>query len=132
LGDGFFGFEGGNNKNVKYIFHHNDYELIIYFEATPFYFEKIELVKPDEIKLDAYTGKYYSEELSLTYTISKKENKLFLSYPNNPDIPLFSCQKDEFTNGYRTKYSFHRDHAGNIERLTVASEGVVKDIEFRK
>ncbi|MBX2841041.1 MAG: beta-lactamase family protein [Flammeovirgaceae bacterium] len=123
-----------NAESVKYIFNPEDQpcDLIVYFGATPFYFERIKLVDPDHIKLEDYCGDFYSTELEVTYQVALKENQLYLSYPNNDGIPLVPGPKDEFGNGYRTKYAFSRNESNEIIKLMVASEGTVKNIEFLK
>ena len=122
-----------DDESVKYVFDKDmGYDLIVYFGATPFYFERINLIDPSHISLDDYTGDYYSKELDVSYKIIKEEDKLYLSYPNNLKITLSSGQQDEFGNGGRTKYTFFRDKNGVVNRMTVGSEGIVKDIEFIK
>lgn len=121
-----------DNESVKYVFDRQmESDLLVYFGATPFYFEKVTLANPSEIRYDDYLGDYYSEELDVTYQVYKEENNLFLSYPNNLKVKLISGQKDEFGNGYRTKYTFYRGVTGTVDRLKVSSEGTVKDIEFK-
>ena len=104
--------------------------LTVYFGATPFYFEPIVQFDPDLIVNEEYIGKYYSCELNVTYTIFEENGNLYLSYPNRLKIRLFPRQKDEFGNGYRTLYRFIRQENNKIDKLLVASEGIVKDIEF--
>ena len=121
-----------DNESVKYVFDKlMGSDLLVYFGATPFYFEKVILAEPSEIFNNDYIGDYYSEELDVNYKVYKDKNDLFLSYPNHPGIKLISGQQDEFGNGYRTKYTFYRNENGTVDRLKVASEGTVKDIEFR-
>ncbi len=89
--EGKFSMVRESNESVKYEFlHNNEFDLIVYFGATPFYFEMIELAKPAKININDYIGEYFSDELSVTYKIIKKKEKLFLSYPNNPKVELFS------------------------------------------
>lgn len=121
-----------NNESVKYVFQQNKFDLIVYFGATPFYFERIELENPSGIKFSDYVGEYYSKELSVTYKFFIEGELLYLTYPNNPKVILLSGRKDEFGNGNRTRYSFTRDKSNNFVKLKVASEGTVKDIEFIK
>jgi CubicO group peptidase (beta-lactamase class C family) len=124
-----------NNESVKYCFGSKGkftFDLIIYFGATPFYFERINIIDTKQIHNNDYIGDYYSKELDVTYSIYEEKNKLYLSYRNNPKIELISGQKDGFGNGYRTNYLFIRDKNNKIVKLKVASEGTVKDIEFIK
>jgi hypothetical protein len=122
------------NESVKYVFRNEDspYDLVIYFGATPFYFERVKLVDPKQVKNKDYVGEFYSQELETTYDFFEENGQLYLSYPNNPKVKLIPGQKDVFGNGYRTKYSFFRDENGSISSMNVASEGTVKNIEFIK
>ncbi|WP_020529397.1 serine hydrolase domain-containing protein [Flexithrix dorotheae] len=121
-------------ESVKYIFNPEDQscDLVVYFGATPFYFERITLVDPGQINLKEFCGSFYSAELEVTYQVSLEDNQLQLSYPKNEGIPLVPGPKDEFGNGYRTNYEFVRNQNNEIIKLLVASEGTVKDIEFVK
>lgn len=123
-----------DNESVKYIFTTDSkntvVDMIVYFGANPFYFEPIVLTNPDLINNDDYVGKYYSSELNVTYTVFEENNELFLSYANNPKIKLLPRQEDEFGNGGRTSYRFKRHENNDIKKITVASNGIVTDIEF--
>lgn len=121
-----------DDESVDYVFDQlNESDLLIYFGGTPFYFKRATWAKLSEINLDNYLGEYYSKELDVTYTIYKNGDELFLAYPRNPKIKLIAGQKDEFGNGYRTNYSFYRNENEMIEGFKVASEGIVKDIDFK-
>ncbi len=121
-----------DNESVVYVFDQlNDSSLLVYFGGTPFYFKRVTWAKPSEINLVNYLGEYYSKELDVTYTVYKNEEDLFLSYPGNPKIKLIAGQKDEFGNGFRTNYSFYRNENEVIVGFKVASEGIVKDIDFK-
>lgn len=121
-----------DNESVKYVFDNQmGSDLLVYFGATPFYFEKVKLVESSEINYNDYLGEYYSKELEVYYKVYQEENELFLSFPNNPKIKLKPGRKDEFGNGYRSRYTFYRDENGTVDRFKVASEGTVKGIEFR-
>jgi len=121
-----------DNESVKYVFDKQmESDLMVYFGATPFYFEKVKLIEPSEIQYDDYVGEYLSSELDVIYKVFKDGNDLFLTYPNNPRVKMISGQKDEFGNGYRTKYTFYRDENDNVAGLKVASEGTVKNIDFK-
>ena len=75
-------------------------------------------------------GNYFSKELDVTYSISKKNDHLILSYPTAENIALYEGEEDVFGSNRRTKYSFHRDKEGNVVSFKVASEGTVNNIHF--
>lgn len=122
-----------HSENVKYVFNDSpENELIVYFGATPFYFERITLADVLKINLNDYTGQFFSEELNVNYHFYTENDKLYLDYPNNKKIELHPGQKDEFGNGYRTKYTFIRNKDNKVHKILVASEGTIHSIEFKK
>ncbi|MGX7667926.1 serine hydrolase domain-containing protein [Flavobacterium pedocola] len=126
-------FHRSTNESVKYDFTQNkDYDLIIRFGGTPFYFKRAQFVQPESVPLEEFVGNFYSEELTVTYHFTKKDNRLILSYKNNENILLTPVQKDEFGNNQRTLYHFVRDDKQKIKTLLLSSEGTVKDIVFLK
>lgn len=122
-----------DNESVTYLFEkQKESDLLVYFGATPFYFEKIVLTNPEKISNSDFEGRYYSSELDVFYTLKVDNGRLLLSYPNNANLELYPARIDEFGNGYRTNYLFYRDLNGTVNRISVASDGSVKDIEFNK
>lgn len=122
-----------NNESVKYDFiKSKEYDLIISFGGTPFYFKEAQFVKPETVKTNEFIGNYYSEELNTTYTFFEKDNKLFLSYKNNENTALSTVEIDEFGNNARTSYQFIRNGNNQIISMKLSSEGTVKDIRFIK
>jgi CubicO group peptidase (beta-lactamase class C family) len=123
-----------NNENVKYEFFKDNkhQDMIVFFGGTPFYFKKITDNNLLNTNLKEFIGKYYSEELKVTYLIMEVNNNLVLNFTNNLDIPLLAVQKDEFGNGNRTLYSFKRNQNNQINKLIVASQGSISNIEFIK
>ncbi|MBL4649575.1 MAG: beta-lactamase family protein [Aureispira sp.] len=109
-----------------------DWDMSVSFGGATFYFEKVVYVDAKEVLAKKYRGIYFSEELDIEYELFDKNDKLYLSYLNNPSVELFSGQKDEFGSGRRTRYVFDRNGAGEITSFRVASEGTVKDILFVK
>lgn len=106
--------------------------MTVDFGGAAFYFESVELVSPESVEVEDYIGKYFSEELNVTYTLEVKDGNLVLSYPNNANIALKVGQEDEFGSGRRTKYSFKRNERGEVQSFMVASEGAVKNVWFKK
>ena len=128
-------FYRGDDRSVVYDFSPNkkdEKQLNVNFGGATFYFEPIKLVDPTSVEIKDFEGVYYSEELNTTYRISEGEKGLILSYVNNPAIPLYPSQKDEFGSRRRTKYSFNRDKKGQVISFYVASEGTVKNILFKR
>lgn len=109
-----------------------DWDMSVSFGGATFYFEKVIYVDPKDVIVKEYTGSYFSEELDIAYELFEKEDKLYLSYLNNPSIELFYGQKDEFGSNRRTRYIFNRSRTGQVTSFTVGAEGTVKDILFVK
>lgn len=124
-----------NSENVKYEFSNTkdkEYDLVIYFGGTPFYFRRASFIEANQILIKDFTGVFYSNELDITYHFFEEKDNLYLSYPNNTRIKLFAGQKDEFGNENRVLYSFQRNAQNEVIAFRIASEGTVKDIEFIK
>ncbi|WP_338791621.1 serine hydrolase domain-containing protein [Bernardetia sp. MNP-M8] len=128
-----------NAKNVVYNFYNiskennnKDMDLTVNFGGGVFYFEKIDLFKKEKVNTNDYIGKFYSDELDVTYQIFQKDSKLILSFPNNENIQLSSRRKDEFGTNQRMRLSFQRNKKGKIDAFEVAAEGTVKEILFEK
>ncbi|WP_338765068.1 serine hydrolase domain-containing protein [Bernardetia sp. ABR2-2B] len=126
-------------KNVVYNFYNTskenknkDMALSVNFGGGVFYFEKIDLFKKEKINTNDYIGKFYSDELDVTYQIFQKNGKLILSFPNNENMQLSSRRKDEFGTNQRMRLSFQRNKKGKIDAFEVAAEGTVKEILFEK
>lgn len=128
-----------NAKNVVYSFYNTSAEnsntnmdLDVNFGGGIFYFEKIDLFTIEKINRDDYVGKFYSDELDVTYHIFKDKEELVLSFPNNENLQLSSRRKDEFGTNQRMRLSFQRNKKGKINTFKVAAEGTVKEILFKK
>jgi len=100
----------------------------------PSFFKPITLVKPTSDELAEYIGRYYSDELDVTYDVFVKKNKLYIrhenphkDYPKKAFLPIF---KDEFQlKGMNI--IFQRDRKGKVITYT-ANAGRVKNIKFIK
>jgi len=118
-----------NSQNVTYDFTKTtEADVIIYFGGTPFYFKRAKFIDPESVKVEAFTGSYYSEELNTTYTFKAENNSLILNYKDNPNIKLFPVQLNEFGNNNRTLYRFNKDKS----LLFLSCDGTVKNIKFVK
>jgi CubicO group peptidase (beta-lactamase class C family) len=122
-----------NSESVKYDFTKNaKYDLVISFGGTPFYFKRAVFVASETVNAMGFTGKFYSNELDVTYNFYEKEGTLYLSYRNHKNVPLSTVQKDEFGNNDRTLYHFTRNDKNEIYGMLLSCDGSVKEIEFIK
>jgi hypothetical protein len=85
------------------------------------------------INLQEYSGDFYSEELSTTYTIGVESGKLIARHFRTGDINLALTGWDQFSGNkwYFGKVEFNRDSNGNIAGLRV-SGGRVRNLKFEK
>ena len=83
-------------------------------------------------QLDAYAGRYYSEELQAFYTIAVKESHLVFTHVNPPTAsPLNTNGPDVFFfSGFEMR--FMRDTKGEVTGFTFQSGRGVKNIFFEK
>lgn len=128
-------FHRDDNASVTYNFDYrveDDIDMTVDFGGAEFYFEEIILTEDPNENLQDYVGEYYSDELEVIYEFRMESDKLVLHYPNNCCYTLTEGQKDVFGANRRTKYAFKRDRKGNVISFTVASEGTVKDILFKR
>jgi CubicO group peptidase (beta-lactamase class C family) len=86
-----------------------------------------------EVNLEEYTGKFYSEELSTTYTFTIKRNQLVAEHSRRNDITLNHLNKDTFDGDawYFSDIDFTRD-ANNIITGCKVSSGRVRNLRFIK
>ena len=120
-----------NSESVKYDFTKNTkHDLVISFGGTPFYFKRALFIDSKTVNVMEYTGKFYSNELDVTYNFYEKEGVLYLSYRNHENIPLSTVQKDEFGNNDRTLYRFTRNDKNEISGMLLSCDGSVKEIDF--
>lgn len=128
-------FERFDNASVKYSFlsdENLEANLLIDFGGAIFYFERIKLEANPNMNISEYSGKYFSDELHVTYDILVSNQELILSFPNNEGLVLKEGEKDVFGSNRRTKYTFLRDNENKVVSFMVAAEGTVKNIIFNK
>ncbi|WP_026754553.1 serine hydrolase [Sediminibacter sp. Hel_I_10] len=129
---GFNTFARLNAQNVKYDFNStSEYDMIISFGGTPFYFKRAQLIKENPSNLKDFTGNYYSEELQTTYHFFVEDNTLKLSYTNHDNITLYPVQLNQFGNRDRTLFHFTTSN-NNVTGMLLSCDGQVSDIEFTK
>jgi CubicO group peptidase (beta-lactamase class C family) len=122
-----------NAQNVKYDFNiTTEYDMIVSFGGTPFYFKRAQLIKENPSNLKDFTGYYYSEELQTTYHFFIENNTLKLSYTNHDNIRLYPVQWNQFGNRDRTLYHFTISDDSKITGMLLSCDGQVSNIEFVK
>ncbi|SFR35723.1 CubicO group peptidase, beta-lactamase class C family [Robiginitalea myxolifaciens] len=77
-----------------------------------------------------YTGKYYSPELDVYYTLLLDDERLIARHNRLPDVPVNYTRKDDVNIGY-TSAHFVRDANGKVSGMLV-STGRVTDLKFEK
>ncbi len=128
-------FKRISNASVTYTFntpHTLKYDMVVDFGGANFYFERVQLIDPAKVPVFDYVGEYYSEELGVKYRLFVEDNNLYLCFPFNPKVLLLAGQKDVFGSQNRTRFTFKRNEKNAVSNFTIASEGTVKDIEFKK
>lgn len=128
-------FTRSDNSSVKYTFlseESTEADLLVDFGGAIFYFEKIEMADNQNLNISDYSGRYFSQELNVTYELIVANQELILNYPNNEGLTLKESENDVFGANRRTKYTFMRDEKNKVISFYVASEGTVKDILFKK
>lgn len=98
-------------------------ELAAAAEATPEKAAEQEAWSPDAAELEAYAGRYFSEELETFYTIVIDDDKLVLRHRRFDDIVLTAGSKpDSFTGGFPVAEArFERDGDGQVTTLLVGN-----------
>ncbi|WP_161792603.1 serine hydrolase domain-containing protein [Psychroserpens damuponensis] len=107
-----------------------NYDLIISFSGTPFYFKRATLITENPSNLNDFVGDYFSEELQTNYTFFIDDNTLKLSYKNHDNITLYPIQHYSFGNHDRTLYEFTTNTKGKIIGMLLSCDGQVSHIEF--
>jgi CubicO group peptidase (beta-lactamase class C family) len=125
-------FHRVNSQNVKYEFETGkDYDMIIRFGGTPFYFKRAQFIDSKQVELSQYIGSFYSEELDINYHFSIDNNVLIVSFENRT-FSLKPIQANEFGNGQRTLYHFIKGSNGNVTGMLLSCDGTVNNIIFNK
>jgi len=98
-----------------------------------FTLNRIPPFKPTIEELQAYSGKYFSEELETFYSIKVQDSSLFAVLRNFEDIALSTVEKDNFTADvfFIQEMVFTRDDSGAITGFKI-SNGRTKGVLFEK
>ena len=81
-----------------------------------------------------YTGKYFSNELEVLYTIEiDEENSLTLKLYNLPELTLTPSERDVFSETYflYSDLSFIRDENGKVTKIDI-SNGRTQGVMFER
>jgi CubicO group peptidase (beta-lactamase class C family) len=94
---------------------------------------KIQDFDPTKITLSEYSGDFYSEELSTTYTMVLESGKLIARHFRTGDVMLTLTKPDQFSGNkwYFGRVVFTRDPNGKIVGCNV-SGGRVRNLKFEK
>jgi CubicO group peptidase (beta-lactamase class C family) len=126
-------FHRVNSQNVKYDFTPSaTHDMVVTFGGAPFYFRHAKFIDADLVDVTDFTGKYYSEELDVTYHFFVEENSLKLTYKERENISLNPIQRNEFGNNDRTLYQFTKDKKEGITGMLLSCDGSVKAVIFKK
>ncbi len=126
-------FQRIDNASVRHTFltdKSKEWDMNVDFGGATFYFESVDLADPTSVDTEEFVGSYHSEELDVTYHFVENDDRLVLNYPNNSNITLQPRREDEFGSNRRTRYTFERNVKGKVNKLYVAAEGTVRNIEF--
>ncbi len=95
--------------------------------------EKLPPFDPSFEQLQAYTGKFYSEELETFYTIKVKDSGLIAEHRNLKDIKFSPIEEDTFGGDvfFIGEVVFEKNKNGLVESLSI-SNGRTKGIRFVK
>ncbi len=80
-------------------------------------------------QLAEFVGAYYSDELDVTYRISRQDRQLFLSVNNRPKIAMKPSGKDAFSKPF--KLFFRRDEHERVVGFTIDA-GRVTNLNFMR
>ncbi len=83
--------------------------------------DEVEEWKPGGEELQAFTGRFYSDEIETFYTITLDEDHLVLQQRRRDDADLTPGEKDEFSGG-GLQISFERDRNGQVIGFYVANQ----------
>jgi hypothetical protein len=109
-----------------------NHDMIISFGGTAFYFKRAKFIDAALVKVNDFTGDFYSEELEVTYHFFVENDTLKLSLKGNEGVTLHPVQRNEFGNNDRTLYHFTKDEKNVVSGMLLSSDGTVKHIVFNK
>ncbi|WP_179021321.1 serine hydrolase domain-containing protein [Winogradskyella forsetii] len=126
-------FHREQSEQVKYDFSPSaTHDMIISFGGTPFFFERAKFIDADSVVLNAFGGRFYSEELDVAYRFFVENERLKLSFKGNENVNLKPIQLNQFGNNDRTLYHFIKDESNSVTGMLLSCDGTVKEIVFKK
>jgi hypothetical protein len=95
--------------------------------------ERVPPYDPGPEVLEAYTGRYLSDELETFYTLELRDSTLVVLLRNTPEVKLDPLKVDEYKGDvyFLTDVKFIRDEAGKVTGFE-ASNGRTRGIRFDK
>lgn len=87
--------------------------------------------KIDSVKAGEYVGKYYSDDVDVTYTIEARSNEVWIYRMAGDTFRISPSTADAFTNASNGTFKFTRDKKGKISGFTVSVSRAV-NVPFRK
>lgn len=93
---------------------------------------RVEEARPGPQKLAEYEGRYWSEELDVTYTVAVQNGRLVVIRRPDPPVPLGPAYEDAFSpGGSDIVLRFTRNAAGSVDGLSMYT-GRVRHLRFIK
>ncbi len=94
-----------------------------------FEMRKVEVSPPTEEQLAEYVGRYYCEDLRMTYRVVLENGNLFIRFYHGPEDPLFFLGKDEFSFAGMISVKFLRGDDQKVSGFTMEM-GRVSNLRF--
>jgi CubicO group peptidase (beta-lactamase class C family) len=95
----FYGIDTPSSLIIKFERHRKNKSFlmkVIWEGKKPMTYENVKIVKPSLEGLKEYCGDYYNDELSVTYSIGLREEKLYFTQRNAPSGDLRPTTPDAF------------------------------------
>lgn len=102
------------------------------FEGDRYLYRRTPLWTPTQVQLAPFVGRYRSDEIGVTYTVTRGANGLVLKLEERPTVivPMNPVYRDAFDlRGNLAR--FRRDEKGRIVTLSLGS-GRVRDLRLKK
>lgn len=99
-------------------------------DSTPNPLKKEQTEFPVE-NINQYIGIFYSDELDVTYEVTKISNQLYCRIKSKPPVALQAKSQDLFLMGDDVELKFERDSKNQISGFSV-NAGRVTDLKFKR
>jgi CubicO group peptidase (beta-lactamase class C family) len=96
-------------------------------------YARVEQARPGPEKLAEYEGRYWSEELDVTYAVAVRDGRLTVARRLEPPTPLGPADEDGFTPGGASQIAirFTRNASGAVDGLSIYT-GRLRHLRFVK